>query len=110
MFYNVGHFALPPAGSAGDAPLSTSGPVPYLATTRGHRLASGLLRLLALAATVQFVSRAAAVMVSTVAWQAAGRAGPLPDRMGGDGPGAARWRRAPWAVAGCAGLGGCSTR
>ncbi|HEX7995201.1 MAG TPA: hypothetical protein VF506_14860, partial [Streptosporangiaceae bacterium] len=57
MFYNVAHFALPPAGSAGDdAALETTGPVPHLATTRGHRLASCLLRLLALAATIQFVT------------------------------------------------------
>jgi len=92
MFYNVGHFALPPAGSAGDAPLSTSGPVPHLATTRGHRLASGLLRLLALAATVQLVSGAAVVTVSTVAWQAAGRAGMLPNWMGWYGRWTAGWR------------------
>src|SRR5215472_4734115 len=37
-FYNVAHFALPPAGPAGDAPPAALGPVPHMATTRGHRL------------------------------------------------------------------------
>jgi hypothetical protein len=92
MFYNVAHFALPPTGSAGNAPLAKTGPIPHLATTRGHRLASGLLRLLALAATVQFVIGAAVVMVSTVAWQAAGRDGMLPNWMGWYGRWAAGWR------------------
>src|SRR5258708_28496266 len=106
MFYSVGYCALPPAGSAGDAPLSRSGPVPHLATTRGHRLASGLLRLLALAATVQFVSGAAVVMVSTVAWQAAGRAGMLPNWMGWYGRGAAGWRGTLAMMAGAGGGAG----
>jgi hypothetical protein len=92
MFYNVAHFALPPARSAEDPPLSPSGPIPHLATTRGHRLASVLLRLLALAATVQFVIGAAVVTVSTVAWQAAGRAGMLPNWMGWYGRWTAGWR------------------
>jgi hypothetical protein len=51
-----------------------------------------LLRLLALAATVQFVSAAAAVAVSTVAWQAAGRPGMLPGWMGWYGAWTAGWR------------------
>jgi hypothetical protein len=93
MFYNVAHFALPPAGSAGDdAALATTGPVPHLATTRGHRVASCLLRLLALAATIQFVAGAAVVTVSTVAWQAAGRSGMLPIWMGWYGRWTAGWR------------------
>ena len=59
------------------------------------RVAGTLLRLLALAATVQFVSAAATVLVSTVAWQAAGRAGMLPGWMGwyGTGPPGGGW---PW--------------
>jgi ketosteroid isomerase-like protein len=92
MLYNVAYFALPPCGSPADAPPRTNGPVPHLATTRGHRLASGLLRLLALAATVQFATGAAVVVVSTVAWQAAGRAGMLPNWMGWYGRWTAGWR------------------
>jgi ketosteroid isomerase-like protein len=103
MFYNVAHFALPPARSAEDPPLSPSGPIPHLATTPGHRLASGLLRLLALAATVQFVTGAAVVMVSTVAWQAAGRAGMLPNWMGWYGRWTTGWRVA-LAMAAVAGI------
>jgi hypothetical protein len=104
MFYNVAHFALPPAGSArGHAPPATAGPVPHLATTPGHRLASGLLRLLALAATIQFVTGAAVVMISTVAWQAAGRDGMLPTWMGWFGRWAAGWRVA-LALAAVAGI------
>jgi hypothetical protein len=92
MMYNVAHFALPPAGSAQDPPAVKTRPVQHLATTRGHRIASGLLRLLALAATVQFVTAAASVMMSTVAWQAAGRAGLLPNWMGWYGKWTAGWR------------------
>ena len=54
---------------------------------RGHQIAHALLRLLALAATIQFVSAAATVTVSTVAWQAAGRRRLLPGWMGWYGPG-----------------------
>ena len=58
----------------------------------GHRIAGGLLRMLALAATIQFVSAVMAVTVSTVAWQAAGRAGMLPSWMGWYGAWTAGWR------------------
>src|SRR5262245_55579066 len=68
MMYNLAHFMLPPARSAGRSDEVEGESARHLATTRGHRLASGLLRLLALAATVQFVSAAAAVLVSTIAW------------------------------------------
>ena len=92
MLYNIAHFAMPPAASARETPPAAQGPVPHMATTRGHRLASGLLRLLALAATVQFVTGAAVVLISTVAWQAAGRAGMLPNWMGWYGRWTAGWR------------------
>lgn len=93
MMYNVAHFMLPPAvGPTGDPPAVESQPAPHLRSTPGHRVASGLLRLLALAATVQFVSAAVAVTVSTVAWQAAGRAGMLPAWMGWYGAWTAGWR------------------
>jgi hypothetical protein len=106
MMYNVAHFALPPAGSVQDPPVAKTRPVQHLATTRGHRLASGLLRLLALAATVQFVTAAAVVMTSTVAWQAAGRAGMLPNWMGWYGRWTAGWRVALAMVSVAAVVGG----
>ena len=40
-----------------------------------------MLRLLALAATVQFITAIATLTVSTVAWQAAGHSGALPQWM-----------------------------
>ena len=46
-------------------------PVPHLPRDRGHGIAQVLLRLLALAATVLFVSSVASVLLSTVTWQAA---------------------------------------
>src|SRR5215472_13920327 len=92
MLYNVAHFTLPAARSADNPSAAGSQLVQHVETTRGHRLASALLRLLALAATVQFVSAAAAVLVSTVAWQAAGRSGMLPDWMGWYGTLSTGWR------------------
>jgi hypothetical protein len=80
MLYNLAFFALPPAGPDG-ARLDHDG-VGYLHRDRGHAIAAAVLRLLALAATVQFVGAAVALTVSTVAWQAAGRAGLLPGWMG----------------------------
>ena len=62
---------LPPA-VAGSEPVVIREPVPHLRRDPGHQIAHALLRLLAMAATVQFVSAAAAVTMSTVAWQAAG--------------------------------------
>ena len=70
MMYNLAYFMLPPRRSP--VPLSRDQPVPHLPGDRGHGIAQVLLRLLALAATVQFVSSAASVLLSTVAWQAAG--------------------------------------
>jgi hypothetical protein len=92
MLYNVAHFMLPPPEWAGKPGLAGKGSVEHLDTTRGHRVASGLLRLVAIAATVQFVTAAAVVMISTVAWQAAGRAGVLPAWMGWYGKWTAGWR------------------
>lgn len=68
MMYNVAYFMLPPA--------------------RGHQIARVLLRVLALAATVQLISAAASVLMSTVAWQAGG----LPAWMGWYGKLTAGWR------------------
>jgi hypothetical protein len=77
MLYNVAHFMLPAAPQpAGGVPAHEARP------DWGHRVARAVLRLLALAATVQFVTAVATVTVSTVAWQAAGRPGPLPAWMG----------------------------
>ena len=55
MMYNVASFMLPPR-VAGAGPAAEDEPVPHLSRDRGHRIAQVLLRLLALAATVQFVS------------------------------------------------------
>ena len=77
MLYNLAHFMLPPAPQpSGGVPAKEARP------GRGHRVARAVLRLLALAATVQFVTAAATVTVSTVAWQAAGHPGSLPAWMG----------------------------
>jgi hypothetical protein len=55
-------------------------------------MADALLRLLALAATVQFASSVTTVTVSTVARQAAGRKGMLPSWMGWYGQWTVGWR------------------
>jgi hypothetical protein len=87
MMYNVAYFMLPPTAAIAD------GPGGHLRRDRGHHLAHILLRLLAMAATVQFVTAAATVTMSTVAWQAAGKTGSLlPDWMGWYGRWAAGWR------------------
>src|ERR1035438_6833406 len=70
MMYNVAYFMLPPT-VAGSEPAVIQEPVPHLRRDRSHQIAHALLRLLAMAATVQFMSAAAAVTMSTVAWQAA---------------------------------------
>ena len=70
MMYNVAYFMLPPQ-AAGASPGAKETPFPHLLRDRGHWIAEVALRLLALAATVQFVSAAASVLLSTVAWQAA---------------------------------------
>src|ERR1700722_19168158 len=93
MLYNVAYFMLPPAAAPPGAPAGVVGePAPHLSRGMGHRIAGGLLRMLALAATVQSVSAVMAVTVSTVAWQAAGRAGMLPSWMGWYGAWTAGWR------------------
>ena len=93
MMYNVAYFMLPPAALPAGVPAEmVSEPAPHLRRGMGHRIAGGLLRLLALAATVQFASAAMAVTVSTVAWQAAGRTGMLPSWMGWYGAWTAGWR------------------
>jgi len=88
MLYNVAYFMLPPDAAA----AVVDQPVPHLRRDRGHLIAGVLLRLLALAATVQFVTVTALLVVSTVAWQAAGRAGMLPGWMGWYGNWTAGWR------------------
>ena len=92
MMYNVAHFMLPPAEWTEKPALAGQGSVEHLDTTWGHRVASGLLRLVAIAATVQLASAAGVVMLSTVAWQGAGRAGALPNWMGWYGKATAGWR------------------
>jgi hypothetical protein len=90
MLYNVAYFMLPPE-VPGDASVAVD-PVPHIRRSRGHWLAGVVLRLLALAATVQFVGGVVAVLVSTVAWQAAGRHGMLPGWMSWYGQWTAGWR------------------
>jgi len=82
MMYNVAYFMLPPAVPSGDDGAAGSGVARPAHQARSHMLAAALLRLLALAATVQFVAAAATVTLSTVAWQAAARRGLLPSWMG----------------------------
>jgi len=69
MMYNVAYFMLPPEVAGAGPGIGT--PVPHLPRDRRHWIAQVALRLLALAATVQFASAAASVLLSTVAWQAA---------------------------------------
>jgi hypothetical protein len=76
MIYNLAHFMLP-AEQESEPPDSES-----LRPGWCLQAARGVLRLLALAATVQFVTAAVTVTVSTVAWQAAGHPGGLPQWMG----------------------------
>ena len=92
MMYNVAYFMLPPEpGSAG--PAVEEEPVPHLSRGRNRRIGQLLLRLLALAATVQLASAAASVLLSTVAWQAAGNPDLLlPSWMGWYATWTAGWR------------------
>jgi hypothetical protein len=107
MMYNVAYFMLPPqqrrAGEPGrpgdgrrnDGADKGSGPsVPHLSRDTGHRIGQVLLRLLALAATVQLVSAITVVTVSMAAWEAAGRPGLLPGWMGWYGDWSVGWRAA----------------
>jgi len=87
MMYNVAYFMLPP-----DVAAVAVEPIPHVPRDRGHGIAQVLLRLLALAATVQLVSGVMTVTVSTVAWQAAGRHGMLPSWMSWYGHWTAGWR------------------
>ena len=92
MMYNVAYFMLPPTVAGTDRAVEDL-PVPHLSRDRGHGIAQVLLRLLALAATVQFVSSAASVLLSTVAWQAAGNPDLLlPSWMGWYAAWTAGWR------------------
>ena len=92
MMYNVAYFMLPPT-VAGSEPMVIEGPEPHIRRDRGHQIAHALLRLLALAATIQFVTAAATVTMSTVAWQAADRTNPLlPTWMGWYESWTAGWR------------------
>ena len=92
MMYNVAYFMLPPT-VAGSEPMVIEDPEPHIRRDRGHQLAHALLRLLALAATIQFVSAAATVTMSTVAWQAADQTNPLlPTWMGWYESWTAGWR------------------
>ena len=87
MFYNLAHFMLPAEPVAGQAfkpePAAPEPGVPARPTRPGlgHRIAQAVLRLLALAATVQFITAIVTVTVSTVAWQAAGHSSVLPQWM-----------------------------
>ena len=92
MMYNVAYFMLPPTVAVGESRM-IGGPEPHLRRDRGHEIAHALLRLLAMAATIQFVSAAVTVTMSTVAWQAAGPTHLLlPNWMGWYGAWTAGWR------------------
>ena len=58
MMYNVAYFMLPPT-----KPAVAAGAERHLRRDRGHWIAHVLLRLLAMAATVQFVTAAATVTI-----------------------------------------------
>src|SRR5690349_15564497 len=82
MMYNLAFFMLPPVVRA-DSAAAASRSSESSHDEKWHEFARVLLRLLALAATVQFAGAAMAVTVSTVAWQAASRQHPpLPTWMG----------------------------
>jgi hypothetical protein len=71
MFYNLAHFALPaeqppPAGEAGSRAADSDS----LPRTRWHAVAAAVLRLLALSASVQFITAIVSTFVITVALQA----------------------------------------
>jgi hypothetical protein len=80
MMYNLAHFMLPAESSPGPEKETETG-TELPGWGWGHQMAQALLRLLALAATVQFIIAIATVTVSTVAWQAAGHSGALPQWM-----------------------------
>jgi hypothetical protein len=84
MMYNLAHFMLPaePQPQPGPEPEAEAEPEPELpGWDGGHQTAHAVLRLLALAATVQFITAIATLLVSTIAWQAAGHSGALPQWM-----------------------------
>jgi len=92
MMYNVAYFMLPATVAASEPAVITE-PVPHLRRDRGHAIAHVLLRLLAMAATIQFMTAAVTVTMSTVAWQAAGKTNSLlPSWMGWYGRWTAGWR------------------
>jgi hypothetical protein len=91
MMYNLAYFMLPSTLRSERAVIEK--PVQHLRRDPGHQIAHALLRLIAISATVQFVSAAAAVVMSTVAWQAAGPVHLLlPSWMGWYGAWTAGWR------------------
>ncbi|HEY1626565.1 MAG TPA: hypothetical protein VGG16_22495 [Streptosporangiaceae bacterium] len=88
MMYNLAYFMLPPTQAA-----IADGPGQHLHRDRGHAIAHVLLRLLAMAATIQFVTAVVTVAMSTVAWQAAGETNSLlPSWMGWYGRWTVGWR------------------
>jgi hypothetical protein len=80
MMYNLAHFMLPAESQPQPDPDPEKETEPP-GWGWGHQMAHALLRLLALAATVQFITAIATLTVSTVAWQAAGHSGGLPQWM-----------------------------
>ena len=85
MIYNLAHFMLPEEpGKETEQPEPESERDLESELKPGWRyqVARAVLRLLALAATLQFITAVATVTVSTVAWQAAGHPGVLPQWMG----------------------------
>jgi hypothetical protein len=78
MMYNLAHFMLPAEPPPEPEKKTETEPPGW---DWGHQVAHAVLRLLALAATVQFISAIATLTISTVAWQAAGHSSALPQWM-----------------------------
>ena len=79
MMYNLAHFMLPAEPPPGPDHQETETEPPGWGW--GHQIGHAVLRLLALAATVQFITAIATLTVSTIAWQAAAHSGALPQWM-----------------------------
>ena len=98
MMYNVAYFMLPPTVTDGESAI-VRGRGRICAVTGATRSRTRCCGLLAMAATVQFVTAAATVTMSTVAWQAAGPDAPAAAELDGMVRGVDR------RVAGCPGHG-----
>jgi hypothetical protein len=82
MMYNVAHFALPPGAPPQAETAAITAELPHHVETlkrdRSHAVAQTLMRLLAVAATIQFTIGVVAILISTIAIQAGGGHGHFP--------------------------------